>query len=921
MEKAYKKAKIKPSLPLKQYDSLWLKRTLKAPGAWKDRAVNLHIKRIIGDMAVYVNGKRIGEILAPCGTLDISGALKFGEDNDIRLWVTTACKGVSKEKNHYFTRKNWKAGIQRIPELIISNKTYITDVFANTSFRKKKLTVETEIISPEKQTLKLKTEIIDEKGKIVKSKIDKINLKAGTEEVIQEISWQNPHYWEIGAPYLYTCKTELLDDKGQVINEFPTFKFGFREFWRDGKELYLNGHIQRLRTVYSFHSKAPGVNFLNMVGYNTIHYSHRFDTFQEYDKPTIEYMDQKGIACLAGAPYIGKMRDKIRKDPKAREEYERHMKLNMRQYRNHPSMIGWYLTVNMICPRWNMWPEKLGQIAGKGPGDKNINAAAAIGKKHNPNTIFFAHADGSNGDMSSSNLYLNFTPLQEREEWLSQWSEKGTFPWHGAEFGQIYYGSYWQRRNFIFTELMAIYYGEKAYQQEPAVGLANTVDMSIDNVSHHGTTNKNFSLFKDYPIFWDFQKEITWRTNRSWRTFGLNGGLIHFNLKDSYGIPPDRKKGGCDKYGYMKKFYKSKPEWANPAFDIYQLGNKDFLGYIGGYPLHTDKTHAYYSGKEIEKQAVFVWDGPGKKEFKADWKMSDKSGNKIAGGSFSEKMSTGEIKFHKISVKAPNVKVKTSYKFELTYYEKRNNKEKEIFRDSLNCEVYPNKIPQIAFKETVKIIDPSGKDIAILKKFGIKYKVIKQIKDIGKSKYLIIGKNALENNNIDLNSAQLAEGLQILVLPQTPKSWQSLGFKVQDTMSRLVFLRDKNNPAFANITPEMLQNWAGAPDYGKPYGAVMNHDNQRGPRWTRNMTVAGLMLQIPERSGFIPLIDGEFDLNFAALLRYKYGKGDITFCTLDFEDRVGIAPAATNTAGSGIKRLSWRKTYFSQPYSIQSHSK
>jgi hypothetical protein len=49
--------------------------------------------------------------------------------------------------------------------------------------------------------------------------------------------------------------------------------------------------------------------------------------------------------------------------------------------------------------------------------------------------LYFSHADGREADISSSNLYFNFTPLQEREEWLSQWATNGILPWYAAEFG------------------------------------------------------------------------------------------------------------------------------------------------------------------------------------------------------------------------------------------------------------------------------------------------------------------------------------------------------------------------------------------------------------------------------------------------------------------------------------------------------
>ena len=39
------------------------------------------------------------------------------------------------------------------------------------------------------------------------------------------------------------------------------------------------------------------------------------------------------------------------------------------------------------------------------------------------------------GDISATNHYLNFIPLQEREEWMSYWAQQGNLPYIAVEFG------------------------------------------------------------------------------------------------------------------------------------------------------------------------------------------------------------------------------------------------------------------------------------------------------------------------------------------------------------------------------------------------------------------------------------------------------------------------------------------------------
>jgi len=148
------------------------------------------------------------------------------------------------------------------------------------------------------------------------------------------------------------------------------------------------------------------------------------------------------------------------------------------------------------------------------------NRTADAGRKVNPNVLFFSHADGNCADIASHNLYLNFTPLQEREEWLSHWSRRGRLPYQAAEFGAPYFQSWYKDGVFLQTEYTAIYYGEDVYRDEPPDILRRTrPGVYIRRVQS--------------PNYWRFIRDFVWRTNRAWRTFGLNGGLVYFNLEEA----------------------------------------------------------------------------------------------------------------------------------------------------------------------------------------------------------------------------------------------------------------------------------------------------------------------------------------------------------------------------------------------------
>ena len=196
--------------------------------------------------------------------------------------------------------------------------------------------------------------------------------------------------------------------------------------------------------------------------------------------------------------------------------------------------------------------------------------------------------------------------------------------------------------------------------------------------------------------------------------------------------------------------------------------------------------------------------------------------------------------------------------------------------------------------ETVALFDPEGASEPVLKAAGVKYRKVQDPARRGGARALVVGRNALARATLGVSAKDVEDGLKVMVLAQRPETWQAFGFKVQDTMEREVFPRAA---AFRALPAHTFDHWRGAPDYGeRPYGRVMAHSSQRGPRWTRRHVVAGLVLETPPRIGFAPLMEAGCDMAYSPLLRFSAGKGGVTFCTLDFEGRAGACPAATAAA-------------------------
>ena len=868
----------------------WKQVTLDAPAEWKDAFVRLEFETLVlCDAVIFVNGEKVGEVLRPGGFIDLSRFVKPGEKNVLRFYYTITGEGTTHGK--WTIGSMWQhfmgPGSLTVPKIVASKGPQVTDVFAKTSAKDWRIDFEIEVTCRDdakaQAGVPLSVIVRDEASNVVKRLSEKVALKGGINSFSLGEAWKNPVCWELGDPYLYTAEVKVGDFAEKTV------RFGFREIWRDGKDLMMNGHKVRLRTCFDYVTNAKGLDFLHDIGYNVVTANHRMDSIVVQDERHLNDMDERGIGyfcspgdmCnIAGVDFAN--------DEAAANQLRHFWKWNLRKLRNHPSLLACYITQMIICNiGWG--PEGIGQGVGKGARDVAINKGREIAREIDPNILYYSHADGPNGDISSGNIYLNWTPLQERTEWLAQWKEKGTYPWHGAEVGQPYMGCWFDREHmYVGTEHLAQYFGDAVYTAEDEKWLRTNLVAGASMRSEHGS-GAGFAAVSQHPYFKELERAFIWNSNSRWRADGQNGGNLWFN-RHGYGSDQGDAYLTDKSYRLELKDYEKgvRPAWANASYDNYQLGNQDFCGYIGGAPDHYDRTHAYYAGETIAKQAVFCWDGRGKEAFTATATFNGETKTVTA------KVVTGETEFRPFSFKAPKVAKKTAFDLTLTF----KQGEKTWFTDTLKIEVYPKaRIAPIATKKRVALFDPKGTSEGILKTLGVKYRKISSLEELDRAEALVVGRFAASEMPLDSLAKKVEKGFKVLILAQDADTWLAFGIRPMDAGSRLLWLRDKKNPLFADVTDDTLAYWRGAPDYGDAgFGPLMNHTKSRGPRWTRRHMVAGLVLEIPSAVGYRSVIDGEFDMNYAGVLEFLSGKGKVTYCSLDLEGRVGVDPAATIVA-------------------------
>jgi beta-galactosidase len=323
--------------------------------------------------------------------------------------------------------------------------------------------------------------------------------------------------WELGRPALYVCRTALIlaESNAPSRDEFPPFRFGCREVWREGREIMMNGHKAHFRPTFTFKSRKWGLKYLQDIGYNVGFWGHSVDGAGFSDLQRYDAHDELGMgmyASMGAQNTIGA--GAFHRDDALRREFERIIRVQHRLTRNHPALLAGIVSQMTICETGTR-PDRLGQYKATGDRVAQIELACELHRRYNPNILYFSHADGTCGDMASANLYLNFTPLQEREEWLCCWATNGILPWCSIEFGQPYNGNFWKQGVFLPTEFLAMFYGERAYAEEPPQTLARMVGST--RWRHHEQMMGD-SLYKGLPLYWDLRRKWTRRSSSVMRS-------------------------------------------------------------------------------------------------------------------------------------------------------------------------------------------------------------------------------------------------------------------------------------------------------------------------------------------------------------------------------------------------------------------
>jgi beta-galactosidase len=859
----------------------WYERQVTIPPQWQGRAISLRFERVCTDAIVYVNGTECGRIAWPWGSVDITSAVTPGQTADVRVLVAAIADAeqVGTFWQNAFSNVSYTAASLRARGLTggvflesRASQARVTDVFVRTSTRKKEISLDVELTGVKQAgPVQVVADMLDDKGEAKKSfAADAVTEARETQTLTLSWSWVDPRLWDVGQPTLYTLRLRVT---GAGLDDEYNQTFGFREFWIEGREFYLNGTVIRLRQpcFYNGPRMQMGDIFSEMGDGNVDTRGDTADSGRSLDDA-----DRNGYLVaqyiLNANKYMMSPRGRLIWDQSRRRAFDR-AAVWMRHYRNHPSVVMWIAGFNFFNNAVDADPRHVGR-RDWGQDDRRWQRLMLAGKdmfdglrELDPTRVYYSHAGAYTGDVYTMNCYLDLLPLQEREDWLSAWAQSGQMPISMVEFGTpmdctFRRGHHGFESNItsepLLTEFAAIYFGNDAYASEEPKYRQYLHDLFRSGMLYQSSENRLDEYANNHKI----QQLYRVNTWRSWRTAGLPGGLRTWS-------------------------------WMQDALKEI---NGPTLAWIAGPPgAYTAKDHHFSPGGKIEKQIILINDTRRPQNFTAAW-TATVGGKEVGQGQVQGSLTVSEIRFIPFQVLAPAEASggKTDGRITLTA-----TIGDVTHRDTFAFRVFGE---DRAGTGEIAVIDPNGMTGKMLADLGHRTSSWN-----GEAVPLVVvGRNALKD---DATVAARLEpyvraGGRALICAQDPE-WmtRALGWRVCPKVARRVF--PMNSPITAGIDAGDLRDWTGSstlieayPEYAGDYLRGNERDQPyAGWHWGNGGGVSSAAIEKPHRSGWRPLLECEFDLAYTPLMELDYGRGRLLVCTLDVEDHVGLDPAARCMAG------------------------
>jgi hypothetical protein len=749
---------------------MWIKRQIDIPKSWQNKRVFVKFNMCSYNPHVYIDGKLIAERMEGWTPfeVEITSALSAGSTH----WLQLRCQDRSATFADGFTLEpnqppdairgrilvpvsgNNFFGPMDDVWLYSRPSIYLDDIVITPSTRKNTLRVSGVISDPTSANFTVEGKVLDKDATALEIPASPVN---GTEWEISA-SFPNAEYWSPEDPHLY--KLQLILRKNGEIIDTTEERFGFKEFWIEGPDFYLNGVKRHLLAsgswpiarIQSYDEARKALE--NIKAGNNVVY--RYHT-RPWQKRWVELADEIGVMIIdEAAVYTDSVGMYAYNDERFWENYRKHLEGLVKRDRNNASIIMWSVENELLFMGMAQYsqdlPEKLGDMG-------------RFVKKLDPQHPITFEGD-LDPDGTADVLGLHYPhELPTYYDWpnTADWlSERTLTEAGGGMLGMT-------RRNFYWDRTKPLYIGE--YLWDP-----------VEDYSS-GTIFFGDEAYTDKDKYHNKAKLQAWIDQTiAYRRAGVSGIC-----------PWSCFANGVILNEVNMPFYKTQTKLFRPIAVF--LRNKDIR---------------FFSGGTVERTFDVFNDSTSNSNLSLKWKLAD---TQLTG---EEKFSLepGGYKPVTISFVAPDVEQSAEFEFQSEL--SADNKQIQTIKEKYTiAQRQPIKAPT-----GIKILlyDPKNtfhKNIPYAKRIN-SFKNLRRVR--ANSNLLIIAPQIIDN---ETTAAQIGEALpdlkdflafinkggKVIVLEQNTLNGFGLGLSLVEKTSTMTFALNKEHPVLAGLSENDLKFW------------------------------------------------------------------------------------------------------------------
>jgi len=359
----------------------WYQRKITVPRDWADRRIAVRAEYLNSFAVVYVDGQRAGEIRFPGGQLELTAVCRPGGTHTLSLLVIAMpLKGVMLSYSDTFGARQVRGTVERrglcgdVYLVGTPRGARLADVKVRTSVRQWEITFEAaprDLAADVSYTLR--AQVSDNGRSVVEFTSQAFSSAELTNgRVAFTRGWKPEKLWDTHTPQnMYELRLSLVGGGGKVLDAALPERFGFREFWIEGRNFYLNGSRIFLCAVpfdnaqigaawATYAGAKESLERLKSFGISFV-YTHNYGCEPGTHLGFAEILraaDDEGMLVSFSQPHFGQYQWKS-PDADRTNGYASHAAFYVRVAENHPSVVFYSMSHNATGTEEEMNPDMI----------------------------------------------------------------------------------------------------------------------------------------------------------------------------------------------------------------------------------------------------------------------------------------------------------------------------------------------------------------------------------------------------------------------------------------------------------------------------------------------------------------------------------------------------------------------------------